>query len=181
MLWIVLSAVGGCGEWPAVSTNRQELPAAEPPARPEAQYLSKTAVQADPDNKTDNAVDAALEWAKKYAEVSDKAHQFQRENRSLVQGNQDLQQQVVRLQADLNRAEKELAEANALLLEMRQELTKWKQNVLGFRDEMRTAQQAELEALLKILNLMGAEPARAGEPTTQLSSTEKEPPGGQAE
>jgi uncharacterized protein YeaO (DUF488 family) len=59
--------------------------------------------------------------------------------------------------------EKELAEANEFLQQMHVELNKWKSDVLGFREEMRQAQQAQLEALAKILRVLGAEPVKLPE------------------
>src|SRR4030042_255070 len=52
---------------------------------------------------------------------------------------------------------KERGEANDLLTEMRVELNNWQANVIGFRDEMRDADKAQLEALLKILQVLGGE------------------------
>ena len=64
---------------------------------------------------------------------------------------------VVALDAQLKQAQKELNEANILLIEMRVELNNWKVDILGFRDEMRDAEKAQLEALLKILKALGGE------------------------
>ena len=41
------------------------------------------------------------------------------------------------------------------------ELNHWKSNILGFRGEMRDAASAQLEALLKVLEILGGE-AEAG-------------------
>ena len=54
--------------------------------------------------------------------------------------------------------QKELDEANAFLQQMHLELSEWKTDVLGFRDEIRKSQKAQLEALGKILSVLGAEP-----------------------
>jgi hypothetical protein len=37
------------------------------------------------------------------------------------------------------------------------ELNNWKADVIGFRQEMRSAEKAQLEALLKILQILGGE------------------------
>ncbi len=37
-------------------------------------------------------------------------------------------------------------------------LNNWKNDVLGFREEMRSAQTAQLQALMKILKALGGEP-----------------------
>jgi hypothetical protein len=71
--------------------------------------------------------------------------------------NQQLNDQIVELEAQLKQAQKELNEANELLIEMRIELNRWKSNILGFQDEMRNAQTVQLEALFKILRLLGGQ------------------------
>ena len=58
---------------------------------------------------------------------------------------------------NLKTAEKELSDANELLIEMRKELNSWKTNVLGFRDESNYIHKEQLKALVKILKLLGAE------------------------
>ena len=71
--------------------------------------------------------------------------------------NQQLKDELVPCKAQLAQAQKELSEANDLLVEMRGELNNWKSNILGFRNEMRQANTAQLEALIKILTILGAE------------------------
>ena len=46
---------------------------------------------------------------------------------------------------------------------MRIELNNWKSNILGFRDEMRNADNAQLDALVKILEVLGGQ-AKADSP-----------------
>jgi hypothetical protein len=59
-----------------------------------------------------------------------------------------------------------LSEANGLLIEMRVELNNWKSDILGFRDEMRNAETAQLETLLRILKVLG------GQVTTESAKAE---------
>ncbi len=70
------------------------------------------------------------------------------------------------LEGQLQQTQKELAEANDLLIEMRIELNNWKTDVLGFRDEMRDAETAQLQTLFRILQVLGGQvdagPARSG-------------------
>jgi hypothetical protein len=70
----------------------------------------------------------------------------------------------------LQQAHKELAEANSLLIDMRVELNNWKADILGFRNEMRNAETAQLETLLRILKVLGGqvttESARAKDSST---------------
>lgn len=103
------------------------------------------------------AVESAIELSKKYVEVSEEAALLRQKNQQLVAENSRLEDQVTDLNAQLQQAQKELTEANDLLIEMRIELNNWKTDILGFRDEMRDAEKAQLKALLKILNALGGE------------------------
>lgn len=62
---------------------------------------------------------------------------------------------------------------------MQKELTNWKSDVLGFRDEMRKAQKAQIDALTHIVTLLGGEtaPPSAADAITAKSaeSTTNEP------
>jgi hypothetical protein len=60
----------------------------------------------------------------------------------------------------MKQTKKELNEANNFLQEMQLELNQWKGDVLGFRDEMRRAQKSQLDALSRILRILGAETAQ---------------------
>jgi len=94
---------------------------------------------------------------------------LQNECRDLEERNKKLLEQVSGLQTELSQARKELADANDLVLEMRRDLDQWKSNVLSFRAEMRSAQQAELEALSKVIRLLGGEVVQ---PTTRPAPQE---------
>ena len=61
------------------------------------------------------------------------------------------------MKLNLETAEKELADANEMLIEMRKELDNWKTNVLSFREESNYIHKEQLKALVKILKLLGAE------------------------
>ena len=86
---------------------------------------------------------------------------MRQENQRLTTDNETLRQQVASLDTKLKQTQKELGEANDLLIEMLTELNNWKSNILGFRGEMRQAAQAQLEALLKVLEILGGQ-AEAG-------------------
>ncbi len=103
------------------------------------------------------AVESAIELSEKYARLSDQMVTLRQENQRLTSENESLRQQVVTLEARLKQTQKELNEANDLLIEMLSELNNWKNNILGFRGEMRQAAQAQLEALLKVLEILGGE------------------------
>jgi septal ring factor EnvC (AmiA/AmiB activator) len=101
------------------------------------------------------AVESAIELSQKYASLSDQTVVLREENQRLKTENENLQQQIVSLDTRLKQTQKELNEANDLLIEMLSELNTWKTNILGFRGEMRDAAKAQLEALLKVLEILG--------------------------
>ena len=103
------------------------------------------------------AVDSAIELSEKYAKLTDEASLLRQQNKDLVTRNQSFEDQVAALEKQLKQTQKELAEANEILIEMRVELNNWKSDVLGFREEMRDAESAQLEALVKILHVLGGE------------------------
>lgn len=107
------------------------------------------------------AVESAIELSEKYARLSDQTVTLKQENQRLANENENLRQQVANLDSKLKQTQKELTEANNLLIEMLNELNHWKSNILGFRGEMRDAAKAQLEALLKVLEILGGE-AEAG-------------------
>ncbi len=102
-------------------------------------------------------VASAMELSNKHAILSEEAAVLRQQNKDLIVQKQQLEDQVVALEAQLLQTQKELTEANDLLFTMRIELNNWKVDILGFRDEMREAETAQLEALLKILKVLGGE------------------------
>ncbi|MHC4570554.1 MAG: hypothetical protein ACYS0C_00560 [Planctomycetota bacterium] len=102
-------------------------------------------------------IESAIELSGKYAKLSEQTVVLQQKNQVFIAENRRLKEQVAAFDAQLKQTQKELAEANDLLVEMRIELNNWKFDILGFRDEMRDADKAQLQALLKILNILGGE------------------------
>lgn len=174
---LVSLMLGGCA-WNTPTSTGLEVANGTPPASGQA-YLDKTAIRNETGKRTSNAVDTAMKWAGKYAEVSSKRDLLLQENSKLKQEQQTFQRQISKLQLELNRAEKELAQANSMLLEMKTELEKWKISVLGFRDEMRYSQKAQLDTLVRILTLIGGdvEQAPATQPARQSHDHDKEKTG----
>ncbi len=134
--------------------------APSPAARPNTEIIERRFV--DPDTRND-AVQSAVTWAKKYENVVEQNTELREKNNALFVENTELNRQLETAKADLERTRNELNEANEFLQEMHAELNKWKADVLGFRDEMRQAQKAQLEALSRILLILGAEPMRTSE------------------
>jgi hypothetical protein len=120
-------------------------------------YLSKGAVAQDAPSDKAPAVESALLWSEKYARTVEDLSQEQQRGRKLLDENRTLQQQLDAAKADVAKATSELEAANTLLIEVRQENNRWKADVLGYRDEMRRAHLTELEALGKVLRLLGGE------------------------
>lgn len=102
-------------------------------------------------------IESAMELSKKHVILSEEAAVLRQENKELIVQKQQLKDQVVALEAQLQQTQKELTEANDVLITMRIELNNWKVDILGFRDEIRNAETAQLEALLKILKVLGGE------------------------
>ena len=123
------------------------------------------------------AVESAIAISDKYAKLSEEASMLRQQKQTLDVENQRLKDELQNCRSQLAQAQKELGEANNLLAQMRLELNNWKENVLGYRDEMRDAEKAQLEALLKILKLLGAETNQPGNPDksgqTQVSEEQK--------
>ena len=126
-------------------------------------------------SQSSTAVESAVELSGKYATLSEEAA-------VLRQKNQQLQEQTAAFESQLRQTQKELAEANDLLIEMRIELNGWKSNILGFREEIRDAETAQLEALLRILKVLGGQTVESaqGESTSPavaaLSNTQQPKP-----
>lgn len=111
----------------------------------------------DTAEQSSGAVESAIMWSQKYEELLAKNQDLTDKNRQFFLDNSDLRQKTEKLQAELDKTKAELQDANEFMQEMHGELAKWKADVLGFREEMRSAQTAQLQAMSKILTLLGAE------------------------
>lgn len=107
--------------------------------------------------KGPTTLESAIELSEKYANLSKQVAVLQQENQDLISENHHLNEQLTANESQLQQAQKELDEANDLLIETRIELNNWKADILSFRDEMRDADTAQLHALLKILTVLGGE------------------------
>jgi len=102
-------------------------------------------------------IESAMELSQRYAKLSEETAVLRQQNRDLTETNQLLEEQVGALDTQLQQTQKELSEANDVVIAMQIELNSWKNDILGFRDEIRDAETAQLEALLKILTVLGGE------------------------
>ncbi|MFC1633487.1 hypothetical protein ACFL5Z_01485 [Planctomycetota bacterium] len=152
VLFVPILFLSGC------SSEQKPVQSVVPPHLVEMQQGNAVAKRFQGSNsQTPSAVESAIELSEKYATLSEDAAALRHQNESIMTKNQQLNDQIVELEAQLKQAQKELNEANDLLIEMRIELNSWKSNILGFREEIREAQTAQLEALFKILRFLGGE------------------------
>ncbi len=124
-------------------------------ADPVASRFKAAQGQGDPQT----VIESAVELSDEYAQLRVKAADLLEKNMALTGENEQLQREIEVVQAKLKEAEAELREANALLVDMVGELNEWKASVMGFRNEMRQAATAQLEALLKVLESLGVDTA----------------------
>ena len=116
-------------------------------------------------------VESAIELSEKYSRLYEETAVLRQEKQDLITKNQRLNDQVVALEDQLQQTQKELTEANDLMIEMRIELNNWKTDILGFREEMRDADTAQLETLLRILTILGGEVKTESTQAVNTSST----------
>jgi len=104
-----------------------------------------------------SAVQNAIMWSEKYDRLLSTTEELRQRNMKLFEENTQLKKEVEDLSGKLAQTQKELDDANEFLQKMHLELNQWKSDVLGFREELRKAQAAQLQALGKILRILGAE------------------------
>jgi len=166
----VALAASGC----SFGTRRDE-PAEIPPPAEEAAYLKETAVAPDAQAEAPTAVESALVWSEKYARAVEEITRREQENRRLADENRQLSLTIADLRAELAQAQKELQEANTLLIDVRRANEKWKTDVLGYRDEMRSAHLVQMDALYKVLRLLGGDVPEPADATTTATTADATP------
>jgi chromosome segregation ATPase len=107
--------------------------------------------------KSPTAVDAAVQLAQEHAKVLEENNSLKQQIQILTAQNDQLKKQVAALEPELKQAKKELNQANDFLVDMTTELNNWKVQILGYQDEMRQSNKAEMQMLIKIAQAMGAE------------------------
>ena len=154
--------LAGCAapQWPT-EVVIQPSPA---PAAAQQDTSDTRRFQQTPQGQT--VVESAMELSEKYAAVSEENSLVRSENRKLADENRQLKDSLNTCSTQLQQTQEELTRANDLLVEMRVELNNWKTDILGFRSEMREAEKTQLEALLKILNILGGEKTEPNVPET---------------
>lgn len=166
MLAVMATLTTGCS-WQSMRWSRQQAPAPPEPATANATTApAASRIPKAPEGPT--PVEKALEMQRKLEECEKQLAQARQRVQTLETQNAELTSQKVGATMELNQARRELDDANLMLREMKTELTRWKKDVLGFRAEMREAQSAQLDALHRVLKVLGAEEPRtaAGTPAT---------------
>ena len=152
-------------------------PSGSPEGKAQQASMSKRFQESGQQGST--VIESAMELSKKYAKLSEEASALKEKNQGLDAENNHLKEKLAACESQLQQAQKELAQANDLLVEMRIELNNWKNNILGFRNEMRDAEKTQLEALLKILTVLGGEvKTESIQGVDANSSSESESPSG---
>jgi len=147
----------------------KDIAADEKTKKVNAQYLEDLVDDKNADKDANTAVDIAARLSEKYGQAVDRLNKLRENHQALIEKDKSSQEQIGKLKLDLARAEKELTEANAMLKEMQGELKKWKEDVLGFRSEMRQSQKALLEGVTRLHVLISGGVAMEA-PTTQPAS-----------
>jgi chromosome segregation ATPase len=152
ILLVSIFLLSGC------SSPQKPADLAVEPVPIEAQQSDSVAMRfQDSGSESPTVVESAMKLSGQYARLTREAAELRQQNEDLAAKNQQLNEQVSSLDAQLQQAHKELAEANSLLIDMRVELNNWKADILGFRNEMRDAETAQLETLLRILKVLGGQ------------------------
>ncbi len=158
----------GC-TYPAYVTGR---PASDSDDKYQPQYVPAKRFQ-EPVDRPRTAIDSAIELSEKYAELANQMAAMRQRNRSLTEENSLAKEQITSLKQKLRQTENELTQANELLVDMHIELNNWKTDVIGFRDEMRNAEETQLQALYKIYELLGGEVKPQSTQTDKTSSADE--------
>lgn len=108
-------------------------------------------------SKSTTALESAVELSEKYAVLSTETAELKMQNKILQNEKEYLIKELNTSKNHLQQTQKELAEANNLLLDTRVEMNNWKADILGFREEMRQAEIAQLQSLKQILEVLGGE------------------------
>ncbi len=173
---VIAAGVAGCDQL-AFNQTGAEPAGGKTADKGKSDYLADLTVRSENDQKDHrSAAEAALEWMKKYSHAADELSRVRKANGQLREKNQALLAENARLRTEHEAMKRELDDANAMTIELSRALNKWKADVLGFRDEIRKAEQVKLEMLGKIMVLVGGEapPNPAVKPAPAAPATKPE-------
>ncbi len=168
ILTLTIFALTGCDQMAMNSPFQQQQPTAgRQPS--DVDYVNDTSIVGSDKNSGRGATEAALEWSDKYAKSAQELLYANKRITELEAEKKELSTNLAKLKVDVESYKNELNDANLMLNEMKKDLKEWQANVLGYRNQMMSAQSAQLAALQKILELLGGEVA-----TNEFHITEDE-------
>ena len=152
--------------WGCTESQKSQAPQKDKKLKQQGDLQSENKVEKyiDSGKNPETIVDSAIELSHKYSKLLEESAELKQENKQLKQTTATQKDKIQKLQTQLDKTQQELQQANDLLVEMKIELNNWKADILGFREEMKDAQQAQLEALYKILTILGAQPTESNNP-----------------
>lgn len=158
VLIILAVSVCGCSKMGWFSGSRSSQGAAGDSTAGGAEHRSALEKRFNETSANDpTMVESALDLSKKYALLAEQSAVMKQENQRYSVENRSMKEKISSLETELKQTKKELLESNGLIVDMRVELNNWKNNILGFRDEIRQADSEQLKALLEILKILGGE------------------------
>jgi chromosome segregation ATPase len=150
-VWFLMFFGMGCTEQQVRPGNRVNSPSLQEATDPVAKRFQEGT------SHSQTVVQSAVELSEKYSALSEEAANLRQARHELEDENAELKRRIEDLENKLSQCNEELDDANALLMDVLTELNEWKSQILGYRQEMRDSAKAQLRALIKILELMGAD------------------------
>ena len=117
------------------------------------------------------AVAEAELWRDRFLKETEKRQKLEDTRRQMEDKNRELTAANTSLAAERDQCKRELEEASAMMIRLNEDLKAWKKDVLGYRAEMRASHQETVQALARVMKLLGAElPGGAARPPTPAAS-----------
>lgn len=120
-------------------------------------------------NSRKGAVAESEAWRDRFLKETEKRQKLEDVRREIEEKNRKLVATSASLTTERDEYKKELEEASAMMIRLNEDLKAWKKDVLGYRAEMRVANEQTTRALARVLKLLGGElpaaPATAASPT----------------
>ncbi len=118
-----------------------------PPAAVEAEREPRTVLAEVP-------VGGDTSLTERLQRTLDRLATVEAENARLRKELGSLRDQLAKKDRELKEAQNKLATYSDRIKALERDLAAWKKDVLGFRDEMREAEKAQMEALVKVIKLL---------------------------
>ncbi|MCG8701127.1 MAG: hypothetical protein MI922_23945, partial [Bacteroidales bacterium] len=146
-VWLGIVLVGCLSCVPVQQDPNTLISPPPPPATPQVASALVKPEEKEPEaspkrfqnsmDETTTSAESVVQLADRYAALVAEASVLRQENKRLLEEDARKERQLEELRVKLTKTETELTEANDLLMEILGEMNKWKNDVLGFREEMR--------------------------------------------